>query len=486
MRTAAWPAVAITAALALIAGCSGASGSRDRAGGLGAEQTTVLTFAQPSPSRPEELDQWAEEVERRSGGAIRIDFKDAWRRREPGVELGIIKDVQQEKVDLGWVGARAFDQAGMTTFEPLLAPFLIDSNDLQRKVFESGIPDQMMTGLARVDLAGIAVVPGPLRRMLGVNHPFRSASDFHGEEVGIQASDLSDQTMAALGASARPLGFAGSIHGLDGVEQQLGTIASNTYTTDGGTITGNLNFWPRAWVVFARDGQLSDEQLDVMTAAAASVVPDTFDEITTEDARAAAHLCVTGVPIVTANMRDLRALRRAVQPVYDGIASDPNRADDLAQIQRLKAVLGAPADSITCRHTSKPSAKPEDNTDSDGDAEVSSPVRLGTYTSTWDSPAITKACGGDQGDEPGTAEWTFKEDGTAEIYILTPKREPTFEGTYEFFRDQLRLTDADGTISAHFTFDGKNLRLSDFADTATTTPDGCLEVALGGRPWTLP
>ena len=52
----------------------------------------------------------------------------------------MIEDVQAGKVDMGWVGARAFDAVGVTSFQALVAPFLVDSYELQDRVFQAGIP----------------------------------------------------------------------------------------------------------------------------------------------------------------------------------------------------------------------------------------------------------------------------------------------------------------------------------------------------------
>ena len=53
---------------------------------------------------------------------------------------------------MAWVGARAFDRLGIAAFQPLLAPLLVDSHDLQDAVFHAGIPQRM---LPAVDTAEI-------------------------------------------------------------------------------------------------------------------------------------------------------------------------------------------------------------------------------------------------------------------------------------------------------------------------------------------
>ena len=59
---------------------------------------------------------------------MRIEFENSWRLGEVDNERGTIEDVRDGKVDLGSVGARAFDLVGVENFQPLVAPFAVDSS----------------------------------------------------------------------------------------------------------------------------------------------------------------------------------------------------------------------------------------------------------------------------------------------------------------------------------------------------------------------
>ena len=74
--------VALTTALAALAlgGC-GSSGA-DKAGGEHASKPTVLTFANANGD-PHELEPFANAVEQRSGGTLKIVFKNHWRQGQP-------------------------------------------------------------------------------------------------------------------------------------------------------------------------------------------------------------------------------------------------------------------------------------------------------------------------------------------------------------------------------------------------------------------
>ncbi|HTE73264.1 MAG TPA: hypothetical protein VK640_08700, partial [Actinomycetes bacterium] len=119
-------------AAAVLAGTSGCT-AVDRAGGTADEPVRTLSFAQANDGEPPpQLRAWADEVERASDGTLSIEFADGWRRGEAGAERGILADVAEGEADLGWVGARAFDRVGVTSFQALLAPMLVDSHALQR------------------------------------------------------------------------------------------------------------------------------------------------------------------------------------------------------------------------------------------------------------------------------------------------------------------------------------------------------------------
>ena len=214
----------------LTAGCGGGG---DRAGGTGAPQSVVLKMAQANDAPPDQLATWANEVATRSNGTLRIEFVNLWREGETNFEQGIIKDVQSGQADLAWAGARAFDSVGVTTFQPVLAPLLVDSEDLQGAVFKAGIPAQMLRGLDDLHVTGLGVLPGPLRKIMGLNRAFVRPTDFSGTVVGIQASTVATEVFGVLGATVRNLPVGAALDGLDAIEMQLSSIAGNHYALKG-------------------------------------------------------------------------------------------------------------------------------------------------------------------------------------------------------------------------------------------------------------
>jgi TRAP-type C4-dicarboxylate transport system substrate-binding protein len=218
-------AVLATSAIALAA-CSGSDS--DKAGGADEAKPRVLTMAVQS-SVPAQVAAFADELSRLSNGTLEIEFKEKWRLGEATYEAATLEDVQAAKVDMAWVGARAFDTVGVTSFQALVAPLLIDSYELERRVFEEGLPEEMLAEVESLDLVGVGVLPGPMRKVLGVSQPFVDPDDFDGQVVGLQDSAVAKAALEALGAIPTPVPAEAPLDGLDAYEQQLASIAGNSY-----------------------------------------------------------------------------------------------------------------------------------------------------------------------------------------------------------------------------------------------------------------
>jgi TRAP-type C4-dicarboxylate transport system substrate-binding protein len=156
-------AFTLLAAVALAASaCS--SSDADKAGGTRTQPPVVLTLADHEQG-PDQVQAWIEEVQRRSGGSLRIQVTNHWRDQEFAYDKATISDVQAGKVQLAKVSARAYDTVGVDGFQPLVAPLLIDNPTLERRVLESDLAAQMLAGTGKLGLVGLAVLPTDLRKL---------------------------------------------------------------------------------------------------------------------------------------------------------------------------------------------------------------------------------------------------------------------------------------------------------------------------------
>lgn len=145
---------------------------------------------------------YAEAVSRLSGGTMRIDVR-VGRGAQANYDRFTVDDVRKGKAQLGSVGARVWDTLGVTSFRALLAPFLVDSLALRRRVMQSPLVPRLLAGLDRAGVVGLAVVPGPVRRPFGVTRPLAGPQDYRGATIGIKFGGVARATLDALGANVK-------------------------------------------------------------------------------------------------------------------------------------------------------------------------------------------------------------------------------------------------------------------------------------------
>jgi TRAP-type C4-dicarboxylate transport system substrate-binding protein len=453
VRNAGCAVVALIAAAALATtGCQ----ARDRAGGQADVTVKELTFATTSDPGPQ-ITAWVNEVDQLSKGTLKVRFVRDARLGQPKYEAGTVADVSAGKVDMAWVGARVFDQVGVTSFQALVAPMLIDNLELQGKVFDAGIPQDMLSGLGKLDLVGIGVLPGPMRKVLGVRKPFTKPADFAGAVVGIQDSGVADQTFHALGARAKPVSASAKLDGLDAYDQQLASIRGNNYASQAKYVTGNLNLWPRPQVIIANHAaydRLSPDQHEIMAAAAQHAVRVAMEAERTDESNAITVLCKAGLTFAQSSEVDLKALENAVAPVYATIRKDPASAALLDRIAALKQSLHRAPDGADCSNV------PDDQQASRYD---------GTYEMRIFWPEIKGAdarCVGGAEAGPGGAIYDMVlEKGIVRLWIRVgspeAERELGLEVPYQFFKDQLVVIGDDGSrMVLDFTYKDGKLALS--------------------------
>lgn len=347
---------ALTVAVAA-AGCAG--GGDDRAGGRSATKPITLTMANGGHG-PEELQPFADEVARLSGGKIRIEFRNRWLGwpwRRP--ESAVIRDVAAGKADLGSVGSRAWDDVGVSSFNALHAPLLVDSYALQGEVLESGVPGEMLKALEPLRLAGLGVLPGPMRKLLGVARPLRQPADFRGQRIGIGDSGAARETLRALGATAIALPAGARIGGLDGIEQQVESIEGNTYDAAAKYLTTNVNLWPRPLVLFMNEAAfaaLEPVQQRVLRDAVRTALRRTLAATRSRERDAAAVLCRRGLSFVVATPTDISTLRAALAPVYREFERDDQTRAFIARIAKLPQATSVAAEALPSCSTGERSA----------------------------------------------------------------------------------------------------------------------------------
>jgi TRAP-type C4-dicarboxylate transport system substrate-binding protein len=337
------------------AGCGGAAG--DKAGGVSAPKHVTLTLANPTAT-PEEFVPFAAAVARLSHGSVRIAFRNAWRATspsEPAATRGTLEDVRRGRVDLAAVPTRSFDTVGVHAFDALQTPLLVDSYALEQRILAGPLASRMLAGARLHGVVAVGLVPGPLRKPLGVSRLVVPA-DYAGKTIAISSSPIAEQTLRVLGARSRPIRRGGSIAGTGGIEQQVASIEGNAYDQVAGYLTANVNLWPRpnALVVGDRALQrLTAAQRHAVSDAAAASVGASVAQQRRDEHDSVAILCRRGLAFVAASARQLAALRAATAPIGARLGrSDALTGTVIGQVQRLKTAQPNAPDAPSCGRSS--------------------------------------------------------------------------------------------------------------------------------------
>jgi len=386
--------VALTAALAMGAAACG-SGSLDKAGGP-VSKPAVLTLADgegdTSNAQP-----FAAAVSSLSHGSLQIKIEGDWRPSDPRYSADLIKDVQAGKADLGVTASKAFDTVGISSFQALQAPFLIDNYPLEQKVLDSAIPAAMLEGLRPHGLAGLAVLPGPLRRPFGFTRPLVAASSYRGARIAIGPSAVDAGIFRALGAIPVALQRPNSVPvlaGLTGVVNSASAIDSG-FDVPGAILTGNVVFESRPSVLFMNQhafGSLTASQRDVLYRAAARARAAGIYQ--GNDTASAADLCRRGTKIVSASPADLAGLRAAVQPVYRMLEANRATRVFIDEITAMRQAVGGSPGAVACSAASV------------GGTAASAAALQGTWQVTYTEQELI-AAGADPSELPPAAEGNF-------------------------------------------------------------------------------
>jgi len=442
--------------VALLAGCG--SERSDRAGGEKPVKAKVLVMAN-AQYFPDELAAFSEAVERVSDGRLRLKLINQYGAGGDGnPEVNLIRDVSAGKADLGWAASRVFDELGVTALNPLHAPMLIDSYELEQRVLSDGLVDPMLDSLGELGLRGVGVLPGPLRRPFG-KRPLLALADWQGASIGSSGGDQVGMALRAIGAR-RSLDFSGGhTDRIDGLDTHIAAVPPNHYQRTIPYLTGNVVLWARPLVVFAGPNVSADD-LAVLRQAAESAMPQVLELSRKLESDALAQVCRSRLQVVAASPTQVEALRAAFRPVYDRLERDAAASRTVARIRDL-AAGGDRVDTVRCPDVSSAPA---------------GAIPPGTYRIVLTRDDVRRAGGKwamlvQEDPNPKALKakrWEihleFTEQGgfTVGPVLLSGKRVVEMEGTYSIYRDRLTLTSpTDGKLTMQVEMHENRLIFSD-------------------------
>jgi TRAP-type transport system periplasmic protein len=325
----------------LVAACAAPGGTK--AGGASEPVTLRIATVNANLGYTPQISYLADRVSQLSGGNVRIDHVPRVGNFTPGAEQQVVHGVATGTFDLGFVGTRIFDTLGVRSFQALTAPMLIDSYPLERAVIGSGIPRQMMAGLGRLRVTGLAVLADGLRKPNAVAHPLLRPRDWSGITFATFKSGAQQEAIRALGARVsnlfgNPLRVALWSGKVQAFEKTLLGDQINQSQAVAPYVTANINLWPQTLAVIANPARLAGltpQQRGWLQQAAGDAAARSTSLVST-DQRLMDSLCKSGARFANASPADLAGLRTAFAPVYASLDQDPQTKTFIAQIQQLK------------------------------------------------------------------------------------------------------------------------------------------------------
>jgi TRAP-type C4-dicarboxylate transport system substrate-binding protein len=345
-RRRAFALVAVTAIV--VAGCTRGTGGGDKAGGGG--EPVVLKMAEGTATFETDpaVADFVRRVNQLSAGALRINVVPNWGGAGPDGEQQTVRDIHAGKADLGSVGTRVFDTLGVSSFQALSAPMLIDSYPLERAILTSEVPARMLAGLDKAGVIGLGVLANGLRRPIAVKGPLRSPIDWRGLVFDTSRSQRQAEAVQALGA--RPTDVIGTAltDGLkngqvQGAENNLLVYQVNGRAFAAPYVTANVILWPKTTTLLAnpyRFSRLTAQEREWLRRAARDAALASTGLFEREDGIVTA-VCASGARFANASKADLAALRQAFSPVYTSLEQDPQTKSFIARIEALKQVTQA-------------------------------------------------------------------------------------------------------------------------------------------------
>ncbi len=445
------------------AGCSllSSGGAADKAGGHGRAVTLRLAYPDgPGNAPAHAADYFARRVLELSGGRMRVRI--LWQAggyQSKRWELRVVQMVRSGRAELALVAARAWAQRGATRLDPLVAPFLLTSDALVRRVAAGPLTRELLSGLGPAGAVGLALIPGGLRHPFSFGQPLLRPADFAGTTIRAPYSDLVYATLRSLGA--RPVDVEGGRVDAAVSRHQVAAAESGYEFASGipspAVATGNVTPFARIDVLAAARGAfaaLSPGDRALLRRAAADATRNAL-RTGRADAQLARQFCASRRGrVVLAAPHDVRALAAAAAPVTARLARDPRTRRAIAEIRSWPP---RPRPPVACK--AAPAAAPRP---ARGAADLH--ALDGVYRIAWTEREELRA-----GISPGYAHntfgvqtWTLR-GGHWVLHTNNGLYPPDCRGPYTLRGHTLwadfNVAGCNGTLDATWSLEGDELRL---------------------------
>jgi TRAP-type C4-dicarboxylate transport system substrate-binding protein len=338
--------LALLFATPALAGCFD-GGSATKAGGTAGPLTLRLATDDGGGATATAAHEFARRVNVLSRGQIRIEVAPDAVRPGPEYELNSARAVTSGKADMGLMPARSWERVGVTSLRALDAPLLVTSDALLDEIAAGDVATDMLSGLERVGVAGLALLPVGLEHPVGRDGPLLGPDDYEGKVMLGTKAATPNAVMHELGVTF-----------VQGVmpDRRRYTAAPVAFVNGSwGATVGNVTFFAWADVIAINAGvnEELDEQQRATLAQAAEQTREWAARSTPSEAQLARDHCETepdaGRSVVLASDADVAALAAAMAPVYAELEHDELTRRVIARIRDLKrADRAAPSAVAAC------------------------------------------------------------------------------------------------------------------------------------------
>jgi TRAP-type C4-dicarboxylate transport system substrate-binding protein/beta-lactamase regulating signal transducer with metallopeptidase domain len=461
------------------------------------EVTLRLAVTDPQ-GRPSEayINEFIAQVKTLSDGKITIEPTwEAGANTTPTFEQGVAKALVEGQYDLGLAASRGWDSVGVTSLQPLQAPFLINDDAIAEAVAASDTAKQMLEGMSPAGVVGLTLWPDVLNHPMAFDFdkPFLSPEDFSGKTIRIIGSNITSAMYDAFGATAI-VKEDWDKDVIDGLIQgtELG-LAQGFAIPMPAVATGNVTYYPKYHVLVANSAsfeQLSDEQQSILREAAAVIQQQAIAEHPKEVDAATAYCADGAGEIVLASDEQLAAFDEAAKPVYALIEQDPQNAEYIAAIRELKANTPPAPGAEACETpTIKASSTPSSDTDTEAWSEGLPPNGTWQVELTPQDFEAMGVMGSKASDWSGVYTWIL-EDGKGTFLVSGPIEQTNSGGcaaNYAVVEDFVRFIYTTGSgcddevddIQWRLENDGLHLHLVDIKGATFVENRAYLEA----KPW---
>ena len=232
--------------------------------------------------------------------------------------------------DIGVVRSGRLVTAGARSLMALEAPLVVSSNEQAAAIAADPIAETAMADLSKIDLVGLALVPGGLRHPFGYGAtPLSRASDFRGATINTREDDAGLKTiMAALGATEdhsiadvrTAKAKSGAIRGIEVSLQQFAAVDLPA------VITPNVTLYEKFDVIVVRKAlwaTLSASQQAELKAVASKVRVSAPGARGSESSLFSEWCRGAGAKSALADEAGLKSFHDALDPVVTSLQADP-------------------------------------------------------------------------------------------------------------------------------------------------------------------